>query len=97
MKNKVILSIMSFICVNLLFSQNLLTNGNFESGGVGVGFNTNGTGYVQIFPPFVGTTVAGNFALTTNPQPMNTTFFIAGGDHTSGTGNMLVFDGNATG
>ncbi|MBP8157479.1 MAG: lamin tail domain-containing protein, partial [Flavobacterium sp.] len=78
------------------FSQNLLNNGNFEAGGI-VGFNINGAGYTQIFPPFSGTTSSGNFAITTNPQPMNTASFITTGDHTSGTGNMMIIDGNTTG
>ena len=78
------------------FGQNLLNNGNFETGGI-VGFNINGAGYTQIFAPFSGNTATGNFAITTNPQPMNTMFFIAGGDHTTGTGNMLIIDGNQTG
>ncbi len=75
-------------------SQNLLTNGDFESGGNGVGFIVNGAGYNQINPPFSGTTSAGDFAITTNPQPMNTAFFIADGDHTTGNGKMLIIDGN---
>ncbi|WP_291116173.1 lamin tail domain-containing protein, partial [Flavobacterium sp. UBA6135] len=79
------------------FSQNLLFNGNFESGGNGVGFNLNGAGYTLLTPPYSGTTTAGNYAFTTNPQPLNTAFFISGGDHTTGTGNMMVIDGNTTG
>ena len=65
-------------------SQNLLINGDFESGGNGVGFNINGAGYSEILPPFSGNTSPGNYAFTNNPQPMNTGFFIAGGDHTTG-------------
>ena len=76
------------------FSQNLLVNGNFETSG---GFFVNGSGYSQIFSPFSGSTSPGNYAITDNPQPMNTAFFIAGGDHTTGTGNMMVIDGNTTG
>ncbi|HRG18952.1 MAG TPA: lamin tail domain-containing protein, partial [Flavobacterium lutivivi] len=79
------------------FSQNLLINGDFESGGNGVGFSLNGAGYTQINAPFSGTTSPGNYAFTTNPQPMNTSVFISGGDHTTGTGNMMVIDGNSTG
>jgi hypothetical protein len=79
------------------WGQNLLNNGDFESGGRGVGFNLNGSGYTEISAPFSGTTNAGNYAFTTNPQPMNTSFFISGGDHTSGSGKMMVVDGNTTG
>lgn len=38
-----------------------------------------------------------NYAFLTNPQPMNTAFFLSFGDHTSGTGRMMVIDGNTTG
>ena len=78
------------------FSQNLLVNGNFETGTV-TGFFSNGAGYVRIFPPFSGTTSTGNWALTDNPQPMNTASFVASGDHTTGVGIMMVIDGNTTG
>jgi hypothetical protein len=77
-------------------AQNLLTNGDFQAGGI-VGFNINGVGYVRIFPPFTGTTNPGNYAITTNSQPMNTASFVNSQDHTTGTGNMLVVDGNTTG
>jgi gliding motility-associated-like protein len=80
------------------FSNNALgqtlTNGNFESGGNGVGFLINGIGYTQINPP-TGTSSPGNYAITTNPQLLNSSF-ISGGDHTTGTGKMLVVDGNTT-
>ena len=77
-------------------SQNLLTNGDFQAAGIS-GFNINTGIFTQITQPFSGTTVSGNFAITTNPQPMNTAFFIAGGDHTTGTGNMLIIDGTTVG
>jgi len=78
------------------YSQNLLLNGDFQAGTI-TGFNINTGIFSQISQPFSGTTVSGNFAFTTNPQPMNTAFFISGGDHTTGTGNMLVIDGTTTG
>ena len=78
-------------------SQNLLTNGDFESGGNGVGFNVNGAGYNQINPPFSGVTNAGDYAFVTSPQPMNTNFFYNFGDHTTGSGKMMVIDGTTTG
>ena len=89
--------IIILLFANISISQNLLTNGDFESGGNGVGFNINGAGYSEILPPFSGNTSPGNYAFTNNPQPMNTGFFIAGGDHTTGTGRMMVIDGNTTG
>ena len=78
-------------------AQNLLSNGDFETGGNGVGFSLNGAGYNLISAPFSGTTNAGDYAITTNPLPMNPSNFIVGGDHTTGTGNMMVIDGNNTG
>lgn len=89
-----------FICLTAIlstfniYSQNLLNNGDFESGGNGVGFNINSCCYNAVVPS--GTTVPGNYAVTNNPFPMNTANFIAGTDH-SGTGNMLVVDGTNTG
>ncbi|MBU3714792.1 MAG: hypothetical protein FGM46_07565 [Ferruginibacter sp.] len=77
-------------------SQNLINNGDFESGGNGVGFNINGSGYSEI-TVLTGSSSAGQYAFITNPQPMNTSFFISGGDHTTGSGKMMVIDGNTTG
>lgn len=80
------------------YSQNLISNGDFESGGNGVGFNVNSSFYNELTPPFSGTTVPGNYAVTNNPQAMNTASFLPGiVDHTSGTGNMLVVDGATAG
>ncbi len=77
------------------YSQNLLTNGDFESGGNGVGFNINSCCYNPVSPTS-GNTIPGNYAVTNNPLPMNLTNFYASTDH-SGIGNMLVVDGTDTG
>uniref|UniRef100_UPI00262EC77C beta strand repeat-containing protein n=1 Tax=Flavobacterium sp. TaxID=239 RepID=UPI00262EC77C len=82
--------------INQLNAQNLLVNGDFESGGVGVGFNINATGYTFVAAP-TGTTGAGDYAIATNPQPYNTTNFISTGDHPTGTGRMMWFDGSSDG
>ncbi len=76
-----------------VWGQNYVYNGHFEFGGPGVGFNVNGQGYSFITPPYLGSTQPGDFAVTSNPYPLNTTFFLPFGDHTSGQGNMLVVDG----
>lgn len=96
---KKVLLVISFFIFNLstIKSQNLLNNGDFESGGNGVGFNINSNFYNAISIPFSGNTSPGNYAVTTNPQPMNVNFFISGGDHTTGSGNMLVVDATNTG
>src|SRR3954467_11344449 len=71
-------------------SAQILTNGDFESGGSGVGFFVHD---YTLINPLTGTSAPGFYARTTNPALMNTTYN-AGGDHTSGTGNMMVFDGS---
>ena len=76
-----------------LFAQNLLNNGDFESGGSGVGFFVHD---YTLINPLTGTSNPGEYARTTNPSLMNTNY-ISGGDHTTGTGNMLVYDGATTG
>lgn len=95
--NNLLLALMTFVSLMSVSAQNLLNNGDFENGGNGIGFNINSSFYNAITPPFSGTTSPGNYAVTTNPQPMNTNFFISGGDHTTGSGNMLVVDGTTTG
>lgn len=70
---------------SIVKSQNLLTNGDFESSG---GFQSN---YTQITPS--GNSNSGEYALVNNSQPMNTANFISATDHTSGSGKMMVVDG----
>jgi gliding motility-associated-like protein len=96
MKNKFTILFLIFLFTNSLFSQNLIVNGGFESGGSGVGFVCNGTGYIPVPTPYTGSTVEGNFALATNPNLINTASFISSSDHTSGNGRMLIIDGNTT-
>jgi gliding motility-associated-like protein len=79
------------------YGQNFINNGTFEYGGPGVGFWIDGQGYNQLNPPFSGSSSAGNYAFVTNPQTINNQFFLSSGDHTSGTGKMMVIDGNNTG
>ncbi|RXR32998.1 T9SS type B sorting domain-containing protein [Flavobacterium piscinae] len=84
-----------FMCISVmtvgttLTAQNLLNNGDFETGGSGVGFLVNN---YTLINPLNGVSNPGQYARTTNPNLMNTNY-ISGGDHTTGTGNMLVFDG----
>lgn len=74
------------------FSVNgqILTNGDFESGGSGVGFFVHD---YTLINPLNGTSNPGFYARTTNPNLMNSNY-ISGGDHTTGSGNMLVVDGS---
>ena len=75
-----------------LVAQNLLTNGDFESGGAGVGFQTN---YFLALTP--GTSNPRNYTLTTDSFTMNNTNFCNSSDHTTGTGKMMVVDGSGNG
>jgi gliding motility-associated-like protein len=87
--------ILIFILLHVFasFGQNLLNNGTFEYGGPGLGFWIDGQGYIQLNPPYSGNTSAGNFAFVTNPQSINNLNFVSSGDHTSGSGKMMVVDG----
>ncbi|MFQ3577132.1 MAG: hypothetical protein SNJ77_11920 [Cytophagales bacterium] len=62
-----------------------IVNGNFSAGNVG--FTTDFT-----FFPGPGTLGQDQYAITTNPNNFNSGFFRNMGDHTTGTGNMLIFD-----
>ncbi|UPT71162.1 MAG: hypothetical protein M0D53_01745 [Flavobacterium sp. JAD_PAG50586_2] len=93
MKSKILL-LLSLLFINYTNSQNLIANPGFELGSSGVGFVTNGAGYTQLTAPYTGTSVPGNFAVVNNPKLINTTNYISEGDHTTGTGNMLVIDGS---
>ncbi|HMP87832.1 MAG TPA: hypothetical protein PKE63_11175, partial [Lacibacter sp.] len=80
--------LLSLFSVQIGFGQNLINNGNFEQGN-GVGFSTNYT----FIPVPTGNTNAGQYGVGTNPQPYNTASFINMGDHTTGTGLMMIVDG----
>jgi gliding motility-associated-like protein len=85
------------ISVQIIFGQNLINNGSFEFGGSGYGFITDGLGYNLLNPPYSGLTAPGNYAIVNNPNTLNSQTFLISGDHTTGNGLMLVFDGNSTG
>ncbi len=78
---------------NHLSAQNILNNGDFESGGSGIGFLVND---YTLINPVNGISNPGNYARTTNPFLMDSSF-IPGGDHTTGTGNMLIINTATTG
>ncbi|MCC5922158.1 MAG: gliding motility-associated C-terminal domain-containing protein [Crocinitomicaceae bacterium] len=95
-KKNIFLFISTLLVCSYFFSQNLLPNGSFELGGPGNGFVVDGAGYNLVSPPFSGASNNGDFAHVTNPNDFNSSFNI-GADHTTGTGFMLVYDGNTTG
>ncbi|MFN5734723.1 MAG: hypothetical protein ACK444_01615, partial [Flavobacteriales bacterium] len=90
MKNCLLFSF-TLICLHF-FGQNFIYNGDFELGGVGVGFNINGQGYAFLSPPYSGITNPGDITTVQNPSLFNAGF-LSLNDHTTGTGNMLVIDG----
>ena len=95
MKSKILL-FLTLLFINVTYSQNLIGNPGFELGGSGIGFVANDTGYTGLIAPYSGTSVPGNFAVINNPNTINTTDFIYEGDHTTGSGRMLIVDGTTT-
>jgi gliding motility-associated-like protein len=97
MKYKLLILVLVAFFANSLYAQNLIVNGDFENPVNGFGFNVNGNGYNLINPPYTVSTSAGDYTFTSDPHLFNATSFIAGGDHTLGTGKMMVIDGNGNG
>lgn len=80
------------IASNSSINAQILTNGDFESGGSGVGFLVND---YTLINPVNGISNPGFYARTTNPILMDSGY-ISGGDHTTGSGNMIVVNGSST-
>ena len=75
----------------ILDTTNLVVNGNFSNGNTGFFTNyTYGTG-----GSWGLLSLEGQYAISTNPQLTHTNF-VSCGDHTSGTGQMMVINGSAT-
>ncbi|MFL5729563.1 MAG: T9SS type A sorting domain-containing protein [Cytophagaceae bacterium] len=85
-----------FIFSSSAFSQSMcplttgtekIVNGDFSSGN---------TGFTSTFTFFAGpgTLPGDQYAIGSNPNSYNTGYFKSMGDHTSGTGNMLIYDFN---
>ncbi len=94
---KTFLKCLGFFISIQAWGQNFIYNGHFEFGGVGTGFNVPGQGYTNLIPPYLGNTQPGDFAITNDPQPLNTGNFLLFSDHTSGQGNMMIVDGGNIG
>ncbi len=71
-------------------SQNLLTNGDFESGGVGNGFQTN---YFLVS----SNSSPRSYAIVSNAAPINAVFSNICTDHSASGVNMMVVDGANSG
>ena len=67
----------------------LVVNGNFNAGNTGFA-----TKYAIIAP--TGSTAGGDYGVGTNPNAYNTRYFVPMGDHTTGTGNFLIADGESS-
>jgi gliding motility-associated-like protein len=87
---KMQLGLLILIVMSSSLNAQILSNGDFESGGSGTGFLVND---YTLINPLTGTSSPGFYARTTNPILMNSSF-ISGGDHTTGSGNMIVVDGS---
>ncbi len=71
-------------------SQNLITNGDFESGGAGIGFQTN-------YFLTTSNSTPRNYAIVSNAGPINSVFSNACTDHSTVGVNMMVVDGATSG
>ena len=87
----VFFAVLIFFITNQLDAQNLLVNGDFESGISGTGFQTQSP--YNYLSTLSGNSNPGDYAIITDPHAMNTTWFLHCKDHTSGTGKMMVIDG----
>lgn len=71
----------------VLHAQNLLVNGDFEAGA---------TGFSSDYVLSGNNTSEGQYTVTNTPSTFNSAFF-NGGDHTTGTGKMMVVNGATSG
>jgi len=76
------------ICPVTSSASELITNGNFSAGNTG--FTTSGLTYSS------SSLGNGEYTIGTNPSTYNSTYYANIGDHTNGTGNMLIVDGNGS-
>ena len=74
-------------------SAQLFRNGNLEAGGSGVGFKVMLFDYT--LSTLTGTSTPGFYAWTNNPINMDSSFE-SGGDKTTGSGKMLVYNGSTS-
>ncbi len=78
-----------YLTVRSLNPTNLVVNGDFSSGNVGFS-----SSYTYAPPPST-TLIEGNYSIYNNPNGVHTGFS-SFGDHTSGTGNMMIINGAST-
>ena len=78
-----------YLTVESLLPDNLVVNGDFSAG------NTGFTSSYTYSPPPSTTLVEGDYSVYTDPHGVHTGFSTFG-DHTTGTGNMLIVNGSPT-
>jgi len=78
-----------YFTVRSILPTNLVVNGDFTSG------NTGFTSSYTYSPPPSTTLLEGNYSVYTNPFGVHTGFTPMG-DHTTGTGNMMIINGGPT-
>ena len=79
-----------YLTVESRTSDNLVVNGDFSAGDSGFS-----TAYTLEYPSI--TSIPGDYAVATNPYPYDYHYpWPSMGDHTTGTGNMLIVDGAAS-
>ncbi len=78
----------TYTCTALLYSNDMVNNGNFSLGN---------TGFTTSYGPGVGGPNSiwnpETYEITTNPQSVHSNFMTFG-DHTTGTGNMMAVNGS---
>lgn len=91
----ILLLLVAIVSHTNIQAQNTLTDlntyGNFQ-GPIGTGYSVTNYGIIN---PVNGTSTPGKYAITTNPNLMNSNY-ISEGDHTGG-GKMMVIDGATSG
>jgi gliding motility-associated-like protein len=78
-----------YLTMRSLNQANLVVNGNFSLG------NTGFSSSYTYAPPPSATLIEGNYSVYTNPFGVHTGF-TSMGDHTTGTGNMMIINGGPT-
>ena len=78
-----------YLTVNSILPGNLVVNGDFSAGNTGFG-----SSYLYSAPPST-TLVEGHYSVYNNPFGVHTGFTVMG-DHTTGTGNMMIINGSST-
>ncbi|WP_409024912.1 beta strand repeat-containing protein, partial [Flavobacterium sp.] len=89
MKKLLLCFVLILMSIPKIYSQNLVTNGDFTAGNTGFA-----TDYVYTVTDV--SAAQGLYGITTNPNAWFVNFPNCP-DHTSGTGNMMVFDGSVLG